>query len=63
MMAGPQHLDLEHHLSSLLASLTGLRREGPCLLLEGAKGQREVCLPATASGPAPANRNHVHWMK
>jgi len=61
MMPPPHLRETEREAGILLAGLTGMRREGSSLVLEGAGGRRAVFKPAP--GPGPANRDSIHWIK
>ena len=60
MLPPPDMRQLEEELGLLLADLTGLRREGSRLILEGA-GKQEIF--QTAAAPGPAYRENINWMK
>lgn len=59
MMPPPHLLELEQEVTAILSDLTGLRREGQSLVLEGA-GKVETCQPGP--GSTPATRQNIHWM-
>ena len=59
MMPTPHLLELEQEMTAILSGLTGLRREGQSLLVEGG-GKVEVCL--TGPGSTPATKDKIHWM-
>jgi hypothetical protein len=59
MMPPPHLLELEQEMALILGGLTGMRREGESLILEGA-GRAEVC---RASAPStPATKEKINWM-
>lgn len=60
MMPPPHLQELEQEVSSMLGGLTGLRRDGDSLVVEGA-GKTEICKPA--DGPGPADKSRVNWIK
>ena len=60
MMPPPHLLQLEQEVSSILENLTGLKREGEHLVLEGA-GIIEIC--KVAPGAGAADKERINWMK
>ena len=60
MLPPPEMRQLEEEVGLVLADLTGLRREGSSLILEGA-GKQEIF--QTAAAPGHASRENINWMK
>ena len=59
MMPPPEVFALEQEAAAMLQALSGLRRDGAGLVLEGAgKAERFERCP----GPAPAQREQIHWL-
>ena len=59
MMPPPHLLQLEQEATSILQELTGIRREGETLILEGA-GKIEICKAALGAGAA--TKEKINWM-